>query len=62
MSGIRAVRPDDRERIVKAFQALDRGSVYVRFFSYKKELSEAELRRVTGSDGASEAVLCATPL
>jgi RimJ/RimL family protein N-acetyltransferase len=57
---IRAVRPDDRERIVKAFQALERRSVYLRFFSYKKELSEDELRRVTQCDGVSEAVLVAT--
>ena len=62
MSGIRirAVRPDDKERIVTAFQALDRESVYLRFFSYKKELSEEELRRVTGGDGAGEAALVAT--
>jgi GNAT superfamily N-acetyltransferase len=62
MSGItiRAVRPDDKERIVKAFQGLERGSVYLRFFSYKKELSEEELRRVTERDGASEAALVAT--
>ena len=57
---IRAIRPDDRERIVKAFQGLDRGSVYLRFFSYKKELSEEELRRVTACDGASRAALVAT--
>src|SRR4030095_10754635 len=30
---IRAVRPDDKERIVRAFHALDPGSVYLRFFS-----------------------------
>lgn len=57
---IRAVRPDDRERIIRAFQALDRRSVYLRFFSYKKELSEEELRRVTDCDGVSEVVLVAT--
>jgi GNAT superfamily N-acetyltransferase len=57
---IRAVRPDDRERIVKAFQGLERGSVYLRFFSYKKELEDEELRRVTECDGASEAALVAT--
>ena len=57
---IRAVRPDDRERIVRAFQALDRRSVYLRFFSYRKALSEEELRRVTECDGVSEAVLVAT--
>jgi GNAT superfamily N-acetyltransferase len=57
---IRAVRPDDKERIVKAFRALDRESVYTRFFSYRKELGEEELRRVTECDGVSEAVLVAT--
>ena len=57
---IRAVRPDDRERIVKAFRGLDRRSVYLRFFSYKKELEDEELRRVTGCDGVSEAELVAT--
>lgn len=57
---IRAVRPDDRERIVKAFRGLDRRSVYLRFFSHKKELGDEELRRVTECDGVSEAVLVAT--
>jgi len=57
---LRAVRPDDRERIVKAFQALEGRSVYLRFFAYKKELSEEELRRVTQCDGVTEAVLVAT--
>ena len=57
---IRAVRPDDRERIVKAFRGLDQRSVYLRFFFHKKELKEEELRRVTECDGISEAVLVAT--
>jgi RimJ/RimL family protein N-acetyltransferase len=57
---IRAVRPDDRERIVKAFRGLDRRSVYLRFFSYRKELEDEELRRVTECDGMNEAVLVAT--
>jgi GNAT superfamily N-acetyltransferase len=57
---LRAVRPDDKERIVKAFRALDRTSVYLRFFSYRKDLDEEELRRVTECDGVSEAVLVAT--
>jgi len=57
---IRAVRPDDKERIVEAFRGLDRSSVYLRFFSYKKEIEDGELRRVTECDGVSEAVLVAT--
>ena len=57
---IRAVRPDDKQRIVRAFQGLERGSVYLRFFSYKRELEDEELRRVTECDGASRAALVAT--
>jgi GNAT superfamily N-acetyltransferase len=57
---IRAVRRDDRERIVKAFRGLDRRSIYLRFFSYRKDLEKEELRRVTECDGVSEAVLVAT--
>ena len=57
---IRAIRPDDRERIVKAFRGLDRSSVYLRFFSQKKELEDEELRRVTECDGVSEVALVAT--
>ena len=57
---IRAVRPDDRERIVKAFQALDPESIYQRFFALKKRLSDEELRRLTESDGVRDVVLVAT--
>jgi RimJ/RimL family protein N-acetyltransferase len=57
---IRAVRPDDKERIVRAFRGLAPRTVYLRFFSYRKEPSEEELRRITGCDGASEVVLVAT--
>ena len=57
---IRAVRPDDKERIVQAFRGLDRSSVYTRFFSYKKALEDEELRRVTECDGVSHVVLVAT--
>jgi RimJ/RimL family protein N-acetyltransferase len=57
---IRAVRPDDRERIVKAFRALDPESVRQRFFVPKKALSGEELRRLTESDGVRDVVLVAT--
>ena len=56
----RAVRPDDKQRIVKAFKGLERDSVYLRFFTHRKELEDEELRRVTECDGASHAVLVAT--
>ena len=62
MSGItiRAVRPDDKERIVSAFKELDRHSIYLRFFHHKKELSDEELRRVTECDGRRQVALVAT--
>ena len=62
MSGItiRAVRPDDKERIVTAFTALDPRSIYLRFFSHKKELSDEELRRVTEGDRTKQVALVAT--
>jgi hypothetical protein len=40
---IRAIRRDDRIRLLEAFKNLDRESVYRRFFSPKKELTEAEV-------------------
>jgi GNAT superfamily N-acetyltransferase len=47
---IRAVRPDDKHGIAEAFRNLDRESVYTRFFRYKNELTEEELRRAAEVD------------
>ena len=47
---IRAVRADDRQRLVAAFQKLDPQTIYTRFFSFRKELSETELARLDASD------------
>jgi RimJ/RimL family protein N-acetyltransferase len=57
---IRAIRPDDRERLVRAFRGLDRRSIFQRFFFAKKDLSDEELRQLTECDGARVAVLVAT--
>lgn len=57
---IRAIRPDDKERILKAFRALEPGSVYLRFFFHKKEVSGKELQRLTEPDGVRHVVLVAT--
>ena len=57
---VRAVRPDDRQRIVKAFQSLDPESIRTRFFGYKKELSDAELARLVDVDFVNDVVLVAT--
>lgn len=58
--GIRPARADDRERIVRAFRALDPESIYTRFFSPKKTVSDEELRRLTGGDGGRDIVRVAT--
>jgi RimJ/RimL family protein N-acetyltransferase len=56
---IRALRPDDRERIARAIRELDPQSIYLRLFSQRK-LTEAALDRVMRFDPASEIALLAT--
>jgi hypothetical protein len=36
---VRAVRPDDKRRIVDAFQKLDTQSIFTRFFHHKQDLT-----------------------
>ena len=43
---VRAIRADDRERLQTAFHALEPESVYLRYFLYKAELTEADLERL----------------
>lgn len=57
---IRAIRPDDGARIVRAFEALEPRSIYLRFFGPKRQLSAEEIRRVTDPDPARVAALVAT--
>jgi len=57
---VRAVRSDDRARLVKAFGQLDPDSVYTRFFTYKSELSDKELDRIDTIDFVHDVMLVAT--
>lgn len=57
---IRAIRPDDRDRIVNAFGNLERESVYTRFFRYKDELSEKDLKSITEVDFENVVALVVT--
>jgi RimJ/RimL family protein N-acetyltransferase len=59
---VRAIRPDDGPAILEAFRALDAESIYRRFFSPKKELSDAELKRLTDVDFRSVMALVVTAL
>ena len=47
---IRAIRREDKGRLLEAFKTLDRESIYRRFFSPKKELSDRELEQLTDVD------------
>ncbi|MFO1325331.1 MAG: GNAT family N-acetyltransferase [Burkholderiales bacterium] len=57
---IRALRPDDRERIATAIRHLDRESIYRRLFSYRSELTEAGLDRIMAVDPARDVALVVT--
>ena len=57
---IRAIRPDDRDRLVAAFRKLDRESVYTRFFRFVTELSDADLKRATETHPDREVALVVT--
>ena len=57
---IRAARADDRERLVTAFQGLDRQTIYTRYFSFRKSFSETELDRLDEQDSGRYILLVAT--
>ena len=47
---LRAVRSDDKARFQEAFQNLEPESIYTRFFSVKKALTDDERHRITEVD------------
>ena len=57
---IRVMRPDDRERIVTAFSKLEPGTIYTRFFSFRKEIPAKTLDRIADIDFDHLAGLVAT--
>lgn len=48
---LRLIRPDDKERLRRGFLAMSPESRYRRFFTYKNDLSDDELRYLTELDG-----------
>jgi GNAT superfamily N-acetyltransferase len=56
---IRAVRPDDRQRLRGLFHSLSEQSIYSRFSTQKRELSEAELDFLTRLDFVQHVALAA---
>jgi RimJ/RimL family protein N-acetyltransferase len=57
---IRAIRPDDKDRIVEAFKNLEAESVYTRFFRHKSELTNGELKAITEVDFENTVALVVT--
>lgn len=56
---LRAIRPDDGERLRRAFSGLDERSVYSRFFGAKSALTDAELKAATEIDFDRDVALVA---
>ena len=57
---IRAIRRDDKERLLQAFRLLERDSIYTRFFSARNDVSDAELERAVNVDFEREVALVVT--
>ena len=57
---LRAIRPDDRERVRNAFRKLERETIYTRFFGPKSELSDRELTQLTAVDFDRDVALLVT--
>jgi GNAT superfamily N-acetyltransferase len=60
LAKIRAIRSDDKKRLSQAFRNLESESVYKRFFSYKKDLTDRELKLATEVDFENEVALVVT--
>src|SRR5215813_2722262 len=57
---IRAIRPDDKPRLLALFEQLSSRSVYFRFFQTKQRLTDEELRYFTELDFVRNMALVAT--
>lgn len=57
---IRALHPDDGERMAEAFSHLDPETIYTRFFSFKDGLSEADYRLIREMDFDNRVALIVT--
>ena len=57
---LRAIRPDDKPRLLALFSHLSSRSMYFRFFRAKKTLTDEELRYFTELDFVRNVALVAT--
>lgn len=56
---IRAIQPDDRERLREAFRGLSKETIFFRFFELKTDLTDRELSYLTDLDFADHVALVA---
>lgn len=57
---LRAIRSDDKQRLIDGFHRLTGNSIYFRFFSGKKKLTQKELKYFTEIDFEHHVALVAT--
>ena len=57
---VRAARADDGPKVRRAFQNLERDTVYTRFFGYKADVSDVDLARITEADFETRVALLVT--
>src|SRR5215831_7201108 len=57
---VRAIRDDDKQRLIDHFSQLSARSVYFRFFRAKRQLTDAEVRQFTELDFDRHVGLVAT--
>jgi GNAT superfamily N-acetyltransferase len=57
---IRAIRPDDKQRLLKHFNGLSAQSIYYRFFGIKRSLTEDDLAHLTELDFVNHVGLAVT--
>ncbi len=57
---VRAIHPEDKDRLREHFQGLSNESIYFRFMGIKRELSDADLKRLTEVDFHDHVGLVAT--
>jgi GNAT superfamily N-acetyltransferase len=57
---LKAAHPQDGPKIRRAFQNLRRETVYTRFFGFKSDVSDAELKRITDADFDRDVALLVT--
>lgn len=60
LATLRTMRPDDKDRLIAAFDKLERQTVYTRFFSFRNALPEGPLSRIHTVDFVRLAALVVT--